>query len=202
MTPRQAATRLPQLEGSFKKYEALMEEITDDDDYDFRHLEIDNEAVTDAFLNAVTSRKEMTNNHAVNEFMSLNSTVAARSNPSDIKLPIISIPKFNGDELQWTTFYDTFSSLIDQNKSIPKISKMHYLRDSLEGEAFRSISKLPNSDANYEIAWNLLQEQYHNKRLIINNCLKSFIFQDKIDGKNAQTIRSLIDTTKESHPMH
>lgn len=104
---------------------------------------------------------------------------------TDVKLPALSIPTFDGNELEWTTFYDTFSSLVDQNASIPKINKMHYLRDSLKGDAFRSISKLPASEVNYDIAWKLLQEQYHNNRSIVNDCLKSFIFQEKLLGMNS-----------------
>ncbi|XP_055309087.1 uncharacterized protein LOC129572976, partial [Sitodiplosis mosellana] len=199
-TPNMAATRMKQLEGTHEKYEAIIEKIEDHDDYDPDHLEVDSEDVTEAFIKAIGLIKDALGENS-NDTISLSSTMATRSitTTSEVKLPTISIPKFDGSKaLEWTTFYDTFSSLVDQNEKIPKISKMHYLRDSLKGEAFRSISKLPASDVNYEIAWKILQEQYHNKRAIVNNCLKSFIFQDSIKTQNASSIRNLIDTTKES----
>ncbi|XP_055306585.1 uncharacterized protein LOC129570886, partial [Sitodiplosis mosellana] len=199
-TPNMAATRMKQLEGTHEKYEAIIEKIEDHDDYDPDHLEVDSEDVTEAFIKAIGLIKDTLGENS-NDTISLSSTMATRSitTTSEVKLPTISIPKFDGSKaLEWTTFYDTFSSLVDQNEKIPKISKMHYLRDSLKGEAFRSISKLPASDVNYEIAWKILQEQYHNKRAIVNNCLKSFIFQDSIKTQNASSIRNLIDTTKES----
>lgn len=80
---------------------------------------------------------------------------------------------------------------MDENESIAKINKMHYLRDSLRGAAFRTISKLPASNENYDVAWAALQDKYHNKRAFVNDCLKNFLF-------HPEDIRNLIDTTKES----
>ncbi|XP_055308180.1 uncharacterized protein LOC129572261 [Sitodiplosis mosellana] len=175
-----ASTRFLQLEGSYEKYKELWEKLEEEDEFDLSHFEIDNESVTEAYINTVTMIKSITKDHGPNEMLSLNSTMANRCNNGapEIKLPTISIPKFDGKELEWTTFYDTFSSLVDQNPNIPKISKIHYLRDSLKGEAFQSICKLPASEANYDIAWKVLLEQYHNTRAIVNDCLNSFIFQE------------------------
>lgn len=116
----------------------------------------------------------------------------------DIKLPRIDIPTFNGEYQEWTSFYDAFYSLIDSNPSVPDVSKMHYLRNSLSGSAFRMISKLPVTEANYKIAWKMLTERFHNTRLIVNACLNSFINQPTMKNGSANSLRSLIDTSKES----
>ncbi|XP_055308300.1 uncharacterized protein LOC129572379, partial [Sitodiplosis mosellana] len=200
VTPTAAATRLTQLDSSFEKYKELWEKLEEEDEFDLNHFEVDNEVITEAYINTVSMIKSIIKDHSQNEIMSLSSTLAGRGNHSvpEIKLPTISIPKFDGKDLEWTTFYDTFSSLVDQNPNIPKISKMHYLRDSLKGEAFQAICKLPASEANYDIAWKMLLEQYHNTRAIVNDCLKSFVFQEQIQHRNASSIRKLIDTTKTS----
>ncbi|XP_055303270.1 uncharacterized protein LOC129568954, partial [Sitodiplosis mosellana] len=175
-----------------------MEKIENEEEFEYDHLQIDNESITESYIATVAMINTITKDGE--EVVSLNSTMASRLENSapNIKLPPISIPKFAGNELEWITFFDTFSALVDQNANIPKISKMHHLRDSLLGEAAKRISKLPASDANYDIAWNLLIEHYHNKRSIVNECLKSFIFQEPIKHQNAHSIRSLIDTTKEA----
>lgn len=197
-THASAVTRLEQLTGSYTKYVELMEKIEDADEYDMDDLEICNEDVIESYILASSALKTVTKDH---EPMSLNSTMLNRNNNNrtqEVKLPQISIPTFAGDKLQWTTFFDTFSSLVDENMSIPNISKMHYLRDSLSGPAFRTIAQIPISDANYTIAWNLLREKYHDKRAIVNDCIKTFLFQEQMSAQNAEDVRNLIDTSRET----
>lgn len=201
-TRHMASSRLNTIEATRKKYMSVMDKILEHEEYDPDHLQVDNDDVEDSYHVATAAFKEILDRgQEGSESMSLSSTMATRTNESShaIKLPTISIPTFDGkDLLQWTTFYDTFSSLVDQNTHIAKINKMHYLRDSLTGDAFRTISKLPASEMNYEIAWKTLQEKYHNPRALVNHCLKTFLFQEPISKQNANDIRNLIDTTKES----
>lgn len=195
-----AVTRLSSINGTFTKYDELMQEIFEHDDYDTDLLEIKNIDVENSFYEAAAAFKEIieeTNNEAIS---SLSSTMANRTNENAhaIKLPTVSIPTFDGKQLEWTTFFDMFSALVDENQNIAKVNKMHYLRDSLSGPALRIISKIPVSGANYDIAWKALQDRYHNKRLIVNDCLKIFLFQEPIKNQNAEEIGNLVDTTKEA----
>lgn len=155
-----AATRVEVIQNSFKKYESVMEKIFDHDEYDPDHFVIKNTQLMESYQDAVAAFKEIIDD-GKDESMSLSSTMSNRTNESAhaIKLPKISLPTLDGKQLKWTTFYDTFSSLVDQNPNMAKINKMHYLRDSLSGEAFRTISKIPASDANYDIAWQVLQDK-------------------------------------------
>lgn len=64
-----------------------------------------------------------------------------RSNiQSNIKLPTIELPKFNGNFDKWLEFKDTFESLIHSNARLDAIQKYHYLRASLEGSATQVIA--------------------------------------------------------------
>lgn len=197
-THASAITRLDQLNGLHTKYQELMEKIVDEDEYDMDDLEIGNEEVFEAYITASSALKTVTKDH--HEQISLESTMLNRNTnrTQEVKLPQISIPTFSGDRLRWTTFFDTFSSLVDENTSIPNISKMHYLRDSLSGPAFRTIAHIPISDANYTIAWTLLREKYHDKRAIVNDCIKTFLFQGQMSVQNSEDIRNLIDTSRET----
>ena len=52
---------------------------------------------------------------------------------TDVKLPKLNLPVFNGDVLQWQSFWDQFVAAVDST-DLPDVSKFSYLRASLEGE--------------------------------------------------------------------
>ena len=85
-----------------------------------------------------------------------------------IKLPVISIKTFNGNPLQWQTFWDSFNNAINLNRELSAIEKMTYLMGLLEGEAARAISGLPLTSDNYARAIELLKERFGRTQIIIN----------------------------------
>ena len=85
-----------------------------------------------------------------------------------IKLPVISIKTFNGNPLQWQTFWDSFNNAINLNRELSAIEKMTYLMGLLEGEAARAISGLPLTSDNYARAIELLNERFGRTQIIIS----------------------------------
>ena len=69
-----------------------------------------------------------------------------------VKLPKLSLKKFNGDLTQWVTFWDIFESSIHSNPSLTRIDKFNYLSSLLESTAAEAISGLKLTAANYEEA--------------------------------------------------
>lgn len=53
----------------------------------------------------------------------------------ELKLPPVVIPKFDGAYQNWTPFHDMFKALIHDNRDMPSVHKLHYLKSSLSGEA-------------------------------------------------------------------
>ena len=76
-----------------------------------------------------------------------------------INLPKINIKSFEGDPLEWLTFWDSFSAAIDKNLELSDVEKMNYLNGMLKGEAARAISGLPLTEENYRKATELLKER-------------------------------------------
>lgn len=89
-----------------------------------------------------------------------------------VKLLNIDIPKFDGNYERWIPFRDLFKSPVASNTALSAIQKLHYLRSSLTGDAANIISALEITNDNYEIAWQLLEQRYENKRLIDNISFK------------------------------
>ncbi|XP_063915672.1 uncharacterized protein LOC135131754 [Zophobas morio] len=109
-----------------------------------------------------------------------------------VQLPIINLPKFSGEYTEWTTFYDSFISLIHENSSLSNIQKFHYLKGCLLGDAKRTIDLLPISAESYQSAWNLLTDRYKNKRLIVQNHIHA-IFNLQPMNKSPSSLRELLD---------
>lgn len=70
------------------------------------------------------------------------------------------------------------------------------LKSKLVGETFREIHQLPCTESNYKIAWNIVRNRFHNKRLLVNAALYRFMNQPTIESPTRESLRSLIDTSK------
>ena len=81
------------------------------------------------------------------------------SSAAGVKLPKLELLKFKGEVTEWQSFWDQFSSHID-NSDIPVISKFSYLASLLEGEAKSVISGLSHTSANYKTECDLLKERF------------------------------------------
>ena len=51
---------------------------------------------------------------------------------TNVKLPKLSLKKFNGEATEWTSFYQTFMSAVDNNEGLSKVEKFTYLKGFVE----------------------------------------------------------------------
>jgi len=51
------------------------------------------------------------------------------------RLPKLALPTFSGNLLQWQTFWDSFSAVIDCNPHLSNVQKLNYLRTQVQGDA-------------------------------------------------------------------
>lgn len=82
------------------------------------------------------------------------------------------LPKFNGDFVQWLTFRDMFTRLVDQERRFYPIAKFNALSRCLIGDAANVIAGIPPSDANYAMAWELVCTTYNQPRMIHNALMR------------------------------
>lgn len=119
---------------------------------------------------------------------------ASNNQRSTVKLPTISLPSFDGTYDQWLEFRDTYLSVIHNCKDLDNIQKFHYLRSVLKGNALQVIKSLEFSSNNYITAWDLLENRYNNKRLLVHNHCKALFTAPSVAKESASHIRRLIDT--------
>lgn len=113
-----------------------------------------------------------------------------------VRLPRLDLPNFDGDLLEWTTFKDMFEAAVDNNTNLSKVQKFSYLKAKLTGEAARVVKDFALTDVGYDIAWKALQERYHHPRKIMDALIAQHMTVPAANG-SAQTIRKLIDSTKQ-----
>lgn len=113
------------------------------------------------------------------------------------KLPAISLPKFNGDYQDWTSFRDLFVTLIHSNDKIPDVQKLYYLKTHLTDDAEQLLRHVNVTEANYAAAWETLSHRYENTRVLVNTQLKILLNQKNILTESAEAIRKILDTTSE-----
>ena len=86
---------------------------------------------------------------------------------TDEKLPKLNLPVFNGDVLQWQSFWDQFVAAVDST-DLPDVSKFSYLRASLEGEPKAAIQGLSLTSAHYASACKILRQIWPQRDYYFN----------------------------------
>ncbi|XP_045456989.1 uncharacterized protein LOC123667024 [Melitaea cinxia] len=114
---------------------------------------------------------------------------------SNVKLPDIKLPSFDGSFDQWLEYRNSYITMIHNRSDLDEIQKFHYLKASLSGCALQVISALEFTADNYVHAWDLLHSRFHNTRLLIQNHLKSLFSITPLKQESHLQIRRLIDTT-------
>ena len=67
-----------------------------------------------------------------------------------VNLPKLDLPKFYGDVLQFTSFWQQFGDIVDKRKDLAAVSKFNYLVSSLKGDAKNVIEGLLVTNEHYE----------------------------------------------------
>lgn len=117
---------------------------------------------------------------------------------NEVKLPTVNIQSFGGrDPKEWPNFYDLFRKTIHENVHLASIQKMQYLKTYTKDEAHKAIRHLTTSGENYEAAWEILHNKFHNERKIIDNYIKTIRDLARVNQNDARSLRTLHDTTKE-----
>ena len=92
-----------------------------------------------------------------------------------VRLPKLEIEKFDGDVINWGSFWVQFPSAIHENDSLSQINKFTYFKSFLCDSAKLTISGFSLSSENYEEAIDLLKQRYGNTQVLINSFTKKFV---------------------------
>ncbi|XP_055600480.1 uncharacterized protein LOC129749527 [Uranotaenia lowii] len=112
---------------------------------------------------------------------------------SQIRLPDVKLPVFNGSLEQWLNFHDLFVSLVHSSSDLSNIQKFYYLRSSLSGDALKLIQTIAISANNYPVAWNLLVEHFQNPLRLKQTYVDSLFEFSQLKKESASDLHSLVE---------
>ncbi|CAL7932860.1 unnamed protein product [Xylocopa violacea] len=118
---------------------------------------------------------------------------AASGTANGLKLPTIQLPSFDGNCSDWLKFRDSFVSLVHDNDVLSDVQRFHYLNSSLRGPAARIIQSLGVSEANYKLAWELLNSRYKNSTTLKRHHANALLDLKPIQRQSETTLREFLD---------
>ena len=87
---------------------------------------------------------------------------------NSVKLPKLTIDKFDGDVSLWSDFWNRFETATHKNETLSKTGKFSYLKSYLSGAAAKTVAGLMLTDSNYDHALEILNNRYGRKDVIVN----------------------------------
>ncbi|XP_076660445.1 uncharacterized protein LOC143363797 [Halictus rubicundus] len=111
---------------------------------------------------------------------------------TQVKLPTMQLPEFSGSCDGWPSFSDAFRAAVHDDVKLRGVQKLVYLKSCVKGQAAGLIESLETTEANYSVAWDILEKTYNDPRIIINNRIQAF-FELQACTRNVN--KSLTDLT-------
>ncbi|UYV79133.1 hypothetical protein LAZ67_17001207, partial [Cordylochernes scorpioides] len=116
---------------------------------------------------------------------------------SNVNLPKINLPIFNGDSVNWLSFREIFNSTINSNQTLTEIQKFQYLNASVKGPAEKLIRGFPISDKNYQQAWDTLCNRFNNRRELAFSQINKIFSIRPLKSISAGSLYEILDVCNE-----
>ncbi|CAI6368824.1 unnamed protein product [Macrosiphum euphorbiae] len=188
---RQLQIRLSKLTAFMAELSVTQEAIVD---FELGYDDVTEQVVFDDFtFTLVADMEELIEKHGP-------STTSSSMHPSNqsrasvnetMRLPTINIPTFNGEIENWASYIDTFNALFHNNKDLPNVHKMHYLKSGVCGTAAEVIKSFSITSDNYQAAYDELVKPYENKALTIQVHIRALLNSPKVHTNCAAELKKL-----------
>ena len=111
--------------------------------------------------------------------------VSVNKKQGNVRLPKLTLKKFNGDLTEFPSWLDAFKQAVDSNDDLQPVDKLIYLKSLLGDKPSETIKGLQLTGANYTAALDILRNRFGDKQTTISNHMERFI--------NLPTIKSSKD---------
>uniref|UniRef100_A0A8D9AJE5 Integrase catalytic domain-containing protein n=1 Tax=Cacopsylla melanoneura TaxID=428564 RepID=A0A8D9AJE5_9HEMI len=120
-------------------------------------------------------------------------TNVVRTEKSKVRLPALELPSFSGEFSEFNVFYESFKSLIHDNKDLDNTQKVQYLISKLSGKALNICAGIPATADNYQIIFDSLVDKYRCKRSLARAYLSKILSFKQLKGESPDQLNALID---------
>lgn len=128
-----------------------------------------------------------------------NSDNTSRSLQSKPRLPKLELFTFDSNPENFTTFYETFCSMVHNQTHIPKIEKFHYLLQSVKGTALNIVKSIPITANNYDLVWQSLIEKYKDERLLVGRYIDKMLNFSPLTKESSTHLNLFIENFDHSY---
>ncbi|KRX26308.1 hypothetical protein T07_2007 [Trichinella nelsoni] len=108
-------------------------------------------------------------------------------------LPKWELPKFDGDVLQFETFWEQFEDQIYRQSELRDTTKSTYLRSCLTGNELNAIDGLDVTAANYSAAIEILKSRFGRRDLIIQTHIRKLLDATPCNDASLKMSRKFYD---------
>nr|XP_029727474.1 uncharacterized protein LOC115265663 [Aedes albopictus] len=112
---------------------------------------------------------------------------------SQVRLPDVKLPIFDGKLENWLVFHDLYISLVHSSTNLSNIQKFYYLRSSLSLSALQLIQSIPLSADNYTVAWNLLLKHFQNPARLKQTYVDALFDFSALKRESAAELHNLVE---------
>ena len=120
------------------------------------------------------------------------------SESKGVRLPKLEVPTFDGDILNWRSFWEQFSVSVHSRPSLSDSEKLVYLQQSLkDGSAKNVIEGLSRSGDNYTEAIGCLKARYDRPRLIHQIHVRMILEAPSLRDGSGKELRRLHDSVQQ-----
>lgn len=124
---------------------------------------------------------------------------ASQTNQARPRLPKIDLFQFDGDIENFTTFHETFCSLVHNQTTISNIDKFHYLLSCTKGSALSIVKSIPITSSNYEVVWQSLLDKYKDNRTLLGIYLDKMLSFPILKSESPANLNNFIETFDHSY---
>ncbi|XP_062708955.1 uncharacterized protein LOC134288362 [Aedes albopictus] len=201
------AARLEHLETLFKEFRNNRAKIETRQEQDLKlsagedkeealkqDVEADNKKTRLDFEDRYFDAKDFLTSHRGNLTAAASSAPPGHIPNSRIHLPVFKIPSFDGCVKDWLSFRDAFQSMIGKDASLSPVDKFHYLLSVLTKEARTLVESIEVTAANFDVAWQMLEQRFENKKIIARALMDSFLNAEPIKRESYDALVGLIDS--------
>nr|CAD2209456.1 unnamed protein product [Meloidogyne enterolobii] len=109
-----------------------------------------------------------------------------------VNLPPLHLPHFSGDSKDWPTFWQMFSSTIDNEPSYNNVVKMNYLLSLLDGPVLNVVAGYLPTNENYPRVVELLKTRYGDSK-VLKEALQSELYHLAPANDSVIGLRKFLD---------
>ena len=125
-------------------------------------------------------------------------TVAPPHDGNGVKLPKLDVPRFDGEILNWRSFWEQFCVSVHERTTLSNSEKLVYLQQSLKGGSAKgAIEGLSRSGDNYAEAIKCLKSRYDRPRLIHKAHVRMILDAPPLKEGTGKELRRLHDVVQQ-----